>query len=239
MDRTLTIAKRELTSFFFSPVAYLVLGVFAFGTTLIFFLNFGPGAPATMRGTFEGVVWLMILLVPAISMRLFADEFRSGTIETLMTSPVSDTQAVLGKWLGAMGFLITLLLPLAVLTIVLAFTSRPDYGPILTGFLGLLLVGGLYLAIGLFTSALTQNQIIAFILTVFIIALLSIGMLFLARSAFLTPLWREVVSYLWINNQVEDFTKGLIDTSKGIYFLSGIAFFLFLAVKTLESRRWR
>lgn len=239
MHQTLTIARRELTSLFFSPVAYLVLGAFGLGATLIFLMSFTAGAPAQMRGTFSAVIWLMILLVPAISMRLFAEEFRSGTIETLMTSPISDTQVVLGKWLGAMGFFIALLIPLAILTLVLACNARLDWGPIYTGFLGLILVGGLYLAIGTFASATTQNQIIAFIVTGLLILMLSVGMFFLARSAFLSAFWRDIVSYLWIDNQASDFNKGVIDSSKIVYFVSGIGFFLFLAVKVLESKRWR
>ncbi|MCC7192934.1 MAG: ABC transporter permease [Phycisphaeraceae bacterium] len=239
MRQTFTIARRELTSLFFSPVAYLVLGAFGLGSTLIFLMSFYSGEPAQMRATFSAVIWLMILLVPAISMRLFAEEFRSGTIETLMTSPISDTQIVLGKWLGALGFFIALLIPLSILTIVLAFNARPDWGPIFTGFLGLIFIGGLYLAIGTFASATTQNQIIAFIITGLILLMLSVGMFFLARSTFLSSWWREIVSYLWIDNQVADFNKGVIDSSKVVYFLSGIGFFLFLAVKVLESKRWR
>jgi ABC-2 type transport system permease protein len=239
MRQTLTIARRELSSLFFSPVAYLVLGVFGFGATLIFLLSFGAGLPASMRTTYEGIIYLLILLAPAISMRLFAEEYRSGTIETLMTSPISDTQVVIGKWLGAMGFFVALLIPVGVLALVLASNSRPDWGPILTGALGLLLVGGLYLAIGAFASATTQNQIIAFIVSGLIILMLSMGMLFLARSTYLSPWWRDIVSYLWINNQADDFNKGIIDSSKVVYFVTGTAFFLFLSVKVLESRRWR
>src|SRR5437868_6668309 len=104
MSNTLTIARRELSSLFFSLIAYVVLGIFALGTTLLFLYSYGPGLPATIRTTLEGVVWLLIVLVPPISMRLISEEFRSGTIETLMTSPVRDGEVVVGKWLGAMGF---------------------------------------------------------------------------------------------------------------------------------------
>jgi len=235
----MTIAKRELTSLFFSPIAYLVLGVFAFGTTLMFFLNYGPGMPATMRGTFQGVVWLLIILIPGISMRLFSEEYRNGTIETLMTAPISDTQAVLGKWLGAMAFYACLLLPMVVLTVVLAATSRPDWGPILTGFLGMLLIGGLYMSIGAFASTITQNQIIAFIVAAMIIGMIAIATWFLSRSTYLSPMWRDVMLYLRVDSQADDFFKGIIDSSKVVYFVTGTAFFLFLSVKTLESRRWR
>ncbi len=249
MNQTLTIAKRELTSLFFLPIAYVVLGIFAGGTALIFLKDFGPGEAATLRPTFKAVIWVMIFLVPAISMRLISEEFRSGSIEPLMTSPVTDAQVIVGKWLGAMGFFAVLLSPLVVLTAVLEATASPDYGPIFTGFLGLALVGGFYLAIGIFASAITQNQIIAFLLTVFIICVFTLVMYFLPQAAFLdtwaavTNKWgidlRQVMFYVNVDLQYEDFSKGLIDISNLIFFASGIALFLFFAVKVLESRRWR
>jgi len=239
MNPTLTIAKRELYSQFFSPIAYVVLGLFALGTTLIFFNRFAPGQQATLRTTFQSVVWLMIFLVPAISMRLLSEEFRNGTIEPLMTAPVTDTHVILGKWLGAMGFFTTLLLPLVVLVLALEWYAQPDYGPICTGLLGLIFVGGLYLAIGTFASAATENQIIAFLLTIFVICLLTIAMFFLPQASFIPAGLREAMFYLNVNMQYEDFNKGLIDTSHFVYFITGIALFLFLAIKVLESRRWR
>ena len=239
MNKTFTIARRELTSLFYSPIAYVVLGLFALGTTLIFFLSFAPGQPATLRATLEGVIWLMIFLVPAISMRLISEELRNGTIESLMTAPITDTQLILGKWCGAMGFFAALLIPLIVLVTVLEITASPDFGPIFSGLLGLTLVGGFYLAIGTFASAATQNQIIAFLLTIFVICIFTIAMYFLPQAAFISPGLRKAMFYLNVNMQFDDFNKGLIDTSNFVYFVSGIALFLFLAVKLIESRRWR
>ena len=239
MTQTLTIARRELSSLFFSPIAYVVLGLFAAGTTLIFLASFGPGQPATLRPTLQAVIWLMIFLVPAISMRLISEEFRSGWIELLMTSPVTDTQVILGKWIGAMGFFAVLLAPLAVLTVLLEITADPDYGPIFTGVLGLFLVGGLYLAIGMFASAATQNQIIAFLLTVFIICIFTFVVYAVSGASFMPYSMRHAMLYLNVNMQFDDFSKGLIDISNLVYFVSGIALFLFFAVKVLESRRWR
>ena len=238
MHTTLTIARRELSSLFFSPIAYVVLALFAAGAALIFFMGFGPGEPATLRTTFAGVVWLLIFLVPAISMRLVSEELRSGTIEPLMTAPVRDWQVIVGKWLGAMGFYLVLLTPLVVLTGVLLLHATPDLGPVFTGLLGLTLVGGLYLAIGAFASATTQNQIIAFLVTVFIISLLTFLMYFLPRAAWVMPELREVMFHLNVNGQFDDFNLGLIDLANFTYFLTGIALFLFLAVKVLESKRW-
>ena len=240
MHQTFTIAKRELQSLFFSPVAYAVMGVFGLGVTLIFLLGFQPGQPATLRTTFEGVVWLLILLVPAISMRLISEEFRSGTIETLMTCPLSDTHVIVGKWVGAMAyFLVLILTPLIVLVIVLEWNGRPEYGPMFAGLVGLLLVGGLYLAIGTFASAITQSQMLAFILTVMVICLLTLLLFFLPNAAFVGPDLRPALEYMNVNRQFADFAKGVLDLTNMIYFVSGIALFLFLAVTVLQSRRWR
>lgn len=239
MNATLAIAKRELTSLFFSPIAYVVLAIFGFIATMIFMLVFSPGQPAELRLPFTWIVWLMVFLVPAISMRLVSEELRSGTIESLMTAPINDTQVIVGKWLGAMGFLLVLLSPLVIHFIVLVAYSQPDYGPIITGFLGLLLVGGLYLAIGTFASTATQNQIIAFLVTVFITGTLTIVLYNLAGASFMTPTLSKVLFYVNVDQQYGEFAKGVIDTKSVIYFASGIALFLFLAVKLLESKRWR
>ena len=241
MPHVLTIAKRELSSLFFSPVAYVVLGLFGFGTALLFLAGFGPGAPAEMRSLLWSVLWLMIPLVPAISMRLISEEFRSGTIEPLMTLPISDTQVVLGKWLGAVGFFLALMIPLIVLIVVLEFNANPDYGPILVGMLGLLLVGGLYLAIGTFASATTQNQIIAFLVTITLVLAFSPLSVLLARAGWVAdrPWIRQTLFYINVFGQFEDFAKGVIDLGRVVFFVSGTGLFLFFATLTLQSRRWR
>ncbi|MCC7146625.1 MAG: ABC transporter permease subunit [Phycisphaeraceae bacterium] len=240
MHTALVIAKRELTCQLYSSIGYVVLALFALGTGLLFFgLQFQRGAEATMRSTFTGIVWLLIFLAPAISMRLLSDEFRSGSIETLMTAPVSDGQIIVGKWLGAMGYFVMLMLPVAVLIGVLEACGDPDYGPLSSGLLGLLLVGGFYLAIGTFASALSENQIIAFLLTIFIISFFTFVLYSLPNASFIPNAWREGISYAYVNQQFDDFGKGLIALRSVIFFLSGIALFLFLAAQVLESRRWR
>lgn len=236
---TLTIARRELSSLFFSPIAYVVLALFSLGSALVFFTQYQVGAEATLRGTFAGLIWLLIFLAPAISMRLLSEELRSGTMETLATAPLRDAQIVLGKWLGAMGFFAVLLLPVLALAGLLELTAEPDYGPILAGLVGLLLVGGFYTAIGIFASSLTENQIIAFLLTIFIICLFTFLLFFLPHAAFVSNAWRQVMLYANVNAQFDDFGKGLIDLRGVVYFLSGTALFLFAAVVSLESRRWR
>jgi len=236
---TLTIAKRELAALFFSPIAYVVLAAFAIGSSIFFLQSFAPGNAATMRPTYDAVVWLLVFLAPAISMRLISEELRSGTFERLMTSPVSDAQVVAGKWLGAFAFFCVLLSPLVVHAVVLELVGSPEIGPIVTGLVGLALVGALYLAIGVFASAWTQNQIIAFLLTVFIIGLPTFAAYYAAGRAIPDPSIDRLIRYLSVNQQYADFAKGLIDVRNFVYFLSGTALFLFLAVLLVQSRRWR
>ena len=240
MKQVINIARRELSGMFFSPIGYLVLGLFTAGATLLFFLDFQPHTSADLRSTFGAIVFLLILIAPAISMRLVSEELHTGTIEPLMTAPVTDTEVILGKWLGAMVYFTFLLIaPLAVLLTVLEIYASPDYGPIFTGLLGLLLVGGFYLAIGTFASATSENQIIAVMVTVFIICMFTLLTSVLGGVYWLSPEIREVVYYLNVNLQYQDFSKGLIDTSNLVYFISGTALFLFFAVLLLQSKRWR
>ena len=239
MKQTLVIAKRELTGLFYSPVAYLVLAVFALVTGFLFWPVFTPGQLASMRSVLSSTVWLMVFVVPAISMRSFAEESKTGSIELLMTSPVSDTQLVAGKWLGSLAFLVILLLPLAIQAGVLGYFADPDWGPIGTGLFGLVLVGGLYLAIGVCVSALTASQLIALLVTILITGLMTIGLYAISGAQWLPQWLRPAVFYLNVDQQYRDFAKGLVDTSNFVYFLSGVALSLFLATRAVESRRWR
>jgi len=240
MRQTLTIAKRELMSQFYSPIAYVVMAIFALGAGVIFFAaNFYPGARADMRDTFGLLLQLLIYLTPAISMRLISEEYRSGTIETLTTAPISDMQIVAGKWLGAVGFLLAMFVSLLVLIGMLEIHADPDYGPILTGLIGLVLVGSFFLAIGVFASAATQNQIVAFILGFSVICVFTYVMRSLPNASFVTNWWRQVMYYISVAEHLEDFNKGLFVMHHVVYFGTGTLLFLFFAVKLLESRRWR
>ena len=175
MRQTLSIAERELKSFFFSPIAYVVITLFVF-IAAVFFLttSFNPSGAAEMSGLFRVLIVVLAVITPAISMRLISEELNAGTIETLATSPINDTHIVLGKWLGALAFYTCMLLPTMMFVFVLELFADPDYGPIGSGYLGLLLVGGLYLAIGTLASALTRNQIIAFVFSVILILVLTV-----------------------------------------------------------------
>jgi ABC-2 type transport system permease protein len=240
MSATRAIAMREYAAFFRLPVGWVVIALFLFLTGLLFLIVvMRPGEPATLRGLFAVSGWLMLPIAPAISMRLVSEELRSGTIEPLMTSPVSDASIVIGKYLGACLFLLTLLAPTAVYVFILYRVAdpAPDPGPILAGYLSVLLVGLLYTAVGTFASALTGNQTLAFIgtlLTLLIVLLItSLGFDRAPAAA------REVLAQVSIPRRVGDFAKGVVDTANIAFFVGGSVLFLALAVVAVESRRWR
>lgn len=237
--RTTLIARREVFGLFTTPTGYLVAVIFAVLVNGWFIAGFGAGEPATLRSLFITLVGLLIFIVPAISMRLLSEELRSRTVELMMTAPVTDTEVVVGKWLGGLIFYLTMLLPVLVVILVLEYTADPDYGPILTGLLGLVLVGALYLAIGVCVSAACESQVTAYLVTALITGFLTYG-LFALYSAQGVPNWiKPALLYLNVDYQYADFAKGLIDVRHLIYFVSLTVMFLFFGVRLLESRRWR
>ena len=240
MSVLLSIARREFLSFFLLPVGWIAIalfllltgGVFA-GAILI------PGQPATLRPFFAIAGWLMLPVVPAVSMRLFSEEIRTGTIETLLAAPVRDGVLVLGKFLGAAMFLVAMLLPTAVYPIVLGAVSSPspDAGPILAGYLSVVLLGGLSLAIGTVASASTSSQTLAFLSTLFVL----LGLLLVPSvPVSALPTWvRPTVEWLSIQGRMADFARGVVDTSHIVWFLACTGWLLVVASLVLQSRRWR
>ena len=189
-----------------------------------------------MRGFFESMPMLFMFLAPAITMRLLAEEKSSGTLELLITMPVRDWQVVLGKFLAAMALLVTTLL----LTLVFAITVRAlgpvDRGPTIGGYLGLLLMGGAYMAIGVMASAFTRNSMIAFI-TAFAISFI----LFIVGQVtqFVPGPLQRLASFLGIGNHFENISRGVVDSRDVIYYVSVMGVCLLFATLSLESRRWR
>jgi ABC-2 type transport system permease protein len=254
MRNVIVIFTKEMKSYFASPIAYLLLTIFAviFGFffytfTRLFVLQgmqmqmMGRGMPMdvneqVIRPLLSNASVLGLFLIPMITMRLYAEEKRSGTIELLMTSPVRDLEIVLGKWLAAL-VLYAAILGISGINMGILFAfGRPDWKPVLVGFLGLLLQGGCLLAVGIFISTLTRNQIIAGAAT-FAVCL----MLWVLDwvSAYDQSAWAKVVSYLSVVTHFEPFSKGVIDTKDVIFYLSMIFFGLFLTVRSVESLRWR
>jgi ABC-2 type transport system permease protein len=236
MSPALTISRREIRTYFNSPVAYIVVTVFTIITGYLFFTQLLLEQQADMRGFFGSMPLLFMFLAPAITMRLLADERSSGTLELLITMPVRDWEVVLGKFLAAMALICSAL----ALTLVFAISVRVfgplDRGPTIGGYLGLLLMGGAYVAIGVMCSAFTRNSIVAFIVSFAISFAL---FLFGHVVQFVPQALQPLVSFLSISKHFENISRGVIDSRDVIYYLSVMGISLLFATLSLESRRWR
>jgi ABC-2 type transport system permease protein len=256
MRNTLAIAQKELRSYFASPIGYIVLGFFAllYGWFYVTMLNYfvrqsmqvsqfgGPGAEAMnvnqvmLRPLVQNVTILLLFLMPMVTMRSYAEEKRSGTIELLLTSPLTDLEIILGKFLGALSlWAMALAVSLIHIAILFAF-GRPEWKPIATAYLGLLLMGGCFISVGLLISSFTNNQIIAGMATFGVFLLLWVVNWI---GSFSGPTVDKITQYLSIIDHFDDFAKGIIDTSHLIYYISFISFGLFLTAKSVDSERWR
>jgi ABC-2 type transport system permease protein len=238
MDRSITIARRELSSYFFSPIAYVAMTLFLLACGFLFWDDFRPGQPAAMRTIFEWMVWLLVLVIPILSMGLLAQEWASGTIETMMTAPVSEADMVLGKFFGSYLFLLVLLAPTLLYVLLLRIYAKPDYGPIFSGYLGILLVSALFVAIGLFCSSLTRSQVVAAVSAAAILFVVTIVPWWAGSKASLGDFWRKIVDQ-GVFSHYTAFAKGKIDLGDFVFFLASTIVFLFVTTKVLESRRWK
>jgi ABC-2 type transport system permease protein len=236
--RATVIARRELSSYFYSPIAYVIMTLFLLISGVLFWNDFTPGEPAAMRSLFDWMVWLLVFAVPVMCMGLLAQEWATGTIETLMTAPIDETEVVLGKFLGSFGFLVLLLVPTLLYVAMLRIYAHPDFGPIFSGYLGILLVGAAFISIALFCSALTRSQIVAAVSSAAILCLITIIPAKLAGLAGLPTFWRGVVDQA-VFRRYTDFSKGVLDTGNIVFFVAVTAVFLFITIKVLESRRWK
>ncbi len=233
------VMQRELNGYFCSPIAYAVITIFLLVLGIFFLiLTFIPGNESSLRPIFQLVMPIILLIfLPVLSMRLISEELRSGTIETLMTAPVSETDVVLGKFIGAFLFYMVMLATTLVYAVILSVYGQVDWGLILSSYIGLLLLGGLYLAVGIFFSACTKNQIISVICTIILLLILTFMVKVLALKQ--TGGVGLLLHHLSIREHFDDFTRGLVDTNHLVFFLTTTGLFLFLTAKVLESRRWR
>ncbi len=252
------IFEKDLKSYFNSYIAYAVIAIFLATTGYLFFnllasfsvLSFQAQAnpmvakqynmlnvnESVVRPLFGNISMVMLLMLPLLTMKLLADEKKSGTMELLLTYPVNDAEVVLGKFLACLTVFVTMLLSTIAYPILLINLGEPEIIPIITGYCGLFLLGAAFISLGIFTSSLTENQIIA--------GSLSIGMLFcfwlMSYSVmFVSPGVGQIISYLAINEHLASMAKGVFDTEDIIYFLVFTLLFLFLALRSLESKRWR
>jgi ABC-2 type transport system permease protein len=231
----LTIFRREIRSYFNSPVAYVVIVVFLAIVGWFFTSGLFVSNVASLRVLFELVPWVYLFFIPAITMRLLAEEKKSGTLELLTTKPVRDVEIVLGKFLAAWALLAATLLPTLLYLVTIMTLGSVDIGPVLTGYLGLMLMGSVYIAIGLLASSLTENQIVAFIVGFLVI----LALFMLDKVLIYVP--EGLVStfeFLGIDYHYSNIARGVIDSRNLIYFGSILGFSLLLATVSLERRKW-
>ncbi|MEZ5317758.1 MAG: ABC transporter permease [Vicinamibacterales bacterium] len=248
------IAMKELKGYYASPVAWVMLGLFAFifgvffRTYVEYFAGMSTqagfgGAPqpvnvndGLIRPLLSNASVLILFILPMVTMRTYAEEKRSGTIELLLTSPLRDSEIVLGKFFGAVGLYAGLLLVSMVYVAILFRYAEPEFLPLISGYLGLLLLGSCFISMGLFISSTTKNQMVAGAAT-FVLALFFWIVSWMASSS--GPMTAEILRYLSITDHFEDFGKGVIDTKHLVYYLSFIAFGIYLTLKAVETERWR
>jgi ABC-2 type transport system permease protein len=249
----LAIAGKELRAYFASPIAYVIIGLFAllFGWFFYVYLRvfveqsqrmsmMGGGNvnvnEQMIRGVLQNAAVIILFVMPMITMRTYSEEKRSGTIELLLTSPLTDFEIIVGKFLGAMGLFCAMLLVTMVDIAILFRLGNPEWRPIAAGYLGLLLMGGCFISVGLLISSLTKNQIVAGFMT-FAVFLMLWVINWMADSS--GPTGQAILSFLSITDHFDDFTKGIIDTKHLTYYVSFITFGLFLTAKSVDSERWR
>ena len=238
MQNITAILKKEFRSYFNSPIAYIFITFFLGISAWLFFQNFFIVNQAEMRSFFGLMPWIFLFFIPAVTMKLWSEEKKIGTIEILMTLPIRDYEVVVGKFLAsfallAVTVLLTLVIPFSIMSV-----GNPDVGTLIAGYIGLLLMGAAYIAIGFFASTLTENQIIAFIIGIVVcLVLLLIGEDFVL---FKTPNWLvPIFSYLGLGAHYSSILRGVLDSRDIIYYLSLIGFFLYLSTLAVESRKWR
>lgn len=246
MNKSLVLARRELASYFVSPMAYIVGALYLLVAGTLFFWDFPffnlravfvPGNEASLRQLFDNLAYIMVFVVPLLTMRLMSDEYRSGSIETLVTAPITDAQIILGKFLGVLGFYVVLLALTVVFLGLMIVYGQPDAGVALTGYLGMLLLGSAFAAVGLFTSTISAHQIVAALLGIAILGVMAFAMQVMV--VYSPAPWNTIASKLNAMTYFKDFSRGIFDTRGLVFFLSVTVMFLFFSIKSLESRRWR
>lgn len=254
MRNVAAIAHKELRAYFASPIGWTVIGFFAllygyfFYALLAYFerqsMQMGMGmGPQTMNVNqmligplLMNVTVVLLFVLPMVTMRTYSEEKRSGTIELLLTSPISDWQIILGKFTGAM-LLYAAMLAVTLIHMGLLFLyGNPEWKPVLTGYLGLLLMGGCFISVGLLISSLTKNQIVAGMITFAVFLLLWVINWI---GTFVGPTAQAVLQHLSITDHFDDFARGVLDTKHLVYYTSFILFGLFLTAKSVDSERWR
>jgi ABC-2 type transport system permease protein len=230
------VAQRESRSYFLSPLAYMVVAFFLFGAGLLFWLILQNGRQASLSGLIQNVHVLFLFVIPMISMRLLAEEQRTGTMELLMTNPVQEWQIVIGKFLGSVALVLAMLIPTLLFVFFLLVFGTPDRGPMVTGYMGAILQGSAFLAVGLWASSLTENQIVAAVVSfiVLLVAWLSDNL-----GQALGGTVGTIISYLSLTSHMQGFSQGTIESKDVVFYLTVITAGLVLSTLSLQSKRYR
>ena len=237
MRVTLAIAWKEIQTYFTSPTGYIVALVFLALTGYFFGTSVSGTFPeASTEGFIEPSAFILVLLAPALTMRLLAEEQKLGTVELLLTAPVRDWEVVLGKFLASLSFFIGTLAFTLYYVLLLQHFGSPDWGPVWSGYLGLILYGTTALSVGLLASSLSSNQIVALVVGFGLLLILS---LLEQASTLVGGVPSSLLSQLGTTTHLNDFSRGIIDISHVVYYLTATSVFLFLTVRNVESRRWR
>jgi ABC-2 type transport system permease protein len=259
MKNTYAIFQKELKHFFYSPIAYIVIAAFTIIAGIFFYLYLSSFVQAAfmdmmrsqqfrtapqkfninlqlIRPYFWNLALISLFVLPLVTMRLYSEEKKSGTVELLYTTPLSTTSIVLGKFLAGIVFYFVMLIPTFVFMALLFIYGNPEFGPVLSGYLGLFLLGSAFISGGLFISSLTENQIIA--------AIGGFGLSLLLwvigwAASYAGPNLAGILNYLSIINHFEDFAQGVIDSKHVLYYLLFSSFGIYLTLKSVESIKWR
>lgn len=238
MNNIKHIFKKEVSSYFNSPMAYIFLVIFAIVNSFFFTNIFFKINQSDLRTLFNIIPLVYLFFIPAICMSLIAKEKNTGTMEVLTTLPITDTELVIGKFLSALFLIfVGLLFTFIQLYTLIQTGTDIDYGAIFTGYLGLLLLGAVYSSIGIFASSISKDQIVAFIIGVFLVLLFYL--MDKTILLFTPPFMASFIQYLAVDYHLTNISRGVIDSRNIIYFLSVISFFLFMTIRLLESRKWK
>lgn len=236
MTNVPTVFQREINAYFLSPVAYVVIVVFLVVSGYFFQQALSITNEASLRYSLAISQFILSILTPVITMRLLAEENKTGTIETLMTAPVTDFEVVFGKFLAAWGLYCVMLAPTIIYIVFLSWVGNPDIGPIISSYIGLILMGAMFVSIGLLVSSLTKNQIVAAVIGIVSLMILWVVGYYVAGGE---GWFSEVLKYIGTFGHWDAFTKGLVDTRDVVYYVSLTALFIFVTVRVVESRKWR
>jgi ABC-2 type transport system permease protein len=235
VKNVINIVKRELYSYFISPLAYVVMGLFLLITGWFFSSTLFLIGEASLERFFGPLQVIFLFFIPAITMRLIAEERKNGMFEQILTMPITDVEYIIGKFLSALLFLLIALSFTSFYWITISVLGNPDHGVIITGYLSALFLGALHIAIGIFASSLSLDQVVAFIIAFFISFVLYLA----DKVVMLLPVWlQKVVYFLGTGPHYNNMLRGVIDSRDVLYFLTMIIFFLFLALRRLDQRKW-